>query len=422
MSVYDSYQRRMRIDSHSTGRNYPTFGEKLKADSDFYMEQYWNHDVQSKLCYIYDYFHDDFFIDEHGIKRSLNEGMTYEHTNKTPINAKFIIKSYQSMDKDQVEYYLQFKPSQKTHFSKNDELYYFETDYRQKYGNENFISLYVDVPDDEGIYHKWMICRREIANQFPKYLILPCSYELMWIENTGKERIKRRMWSVPRQQLSYTIGTYTDRVYTRMDNQDKIWLPLNPITENLYYTNDESTNMRVIVSALTKHPAVWTITKVENTKPLGIQKLTIYQNAFNEHTDYVNYETGEMYADYYDNGIPALDQSISTFLPSVYSKISASTDSLKVGGSYKTLTLNIFKASDDDITKEYSDATFTWFCSIGDEDWTDKVTWRSAAYNQMKVKFPDDRSQLTKLITFKCTVIKGDISFDSEPLQLQLIV
>ena len=140
-----------------------------------------------------------------------------------------------------------------------------------------------------------------------------------------------------------------------MDNQDKIWLPLNQITENLYYTNDESTNMRVIVSALTKHPAAWTITKVENTKPLGIQKLTIYQNAFNEHTDYVNYETGEMYADYYDNGIPALDQSIPTFLPSVYSKISASTDSLKVGGSYKTLTLNIFKDSDDDITKEYSD-------------------------------------------------------------------
>lgn len=42
MSVYDSYQRRMRIDSCSTGKNYPTFGEKLKADSDFYMEQYWD--------------------------------------------------------------------------------------------------------------------------------------------------------------------------------------------------------------------------------------------------------------------------------------------------------------------------------------------------------------------------------------------
>lgn len=199
-----SLETARRINGTKTN-NAKTIGQVYKEQSDFLMEETWFSDPQSKVCYIYDYFHDDFFIDEHGIKRSLNEGMTYEHTNKTPIDAKFIIKSYQSMDKDQVEYYLQFKPNQKTHFSKNDELYYFETDYRQRYGNENFISLYVDVPDDEGIYHKWMICRREIANQFPKYLILPCSYELMWIENTGKERIKRRMWSVLRQQLSYSI-------------------------------------------------------------------------------------------------------------------------------------------------------------------------------------------------------------------------
>lgn len=184
-----------------------TIGQIYKEQSDNLMEITWDNDIQSKHCYIYDYFHDDFITTyaDDGItplfSYTLKEGMTYKNTHKTPIDAKFIIKSYQSMDKDQVEYYLQFKPSQRTHFKEHDELYYFE-EYRKKYGNDNFVGLYVDIPDSEGIYKKWMICRTEISNQFPKYLILPCTYELMWIEKNGKDRIKRRMWSVLRQQLS----------------------------------------------------------------------------------------------------------------------------------------------------------------------------------------------------------------------------
>ena len=51
----------------------------------------------------------------------------------------------------------------------------------------------------------------------------------------------------------------------------------------------------------------WTISKVENANELGIQMLTLYQDFFNEHTDYVNLETGEMYADYYDSDIAPTD-------------------------------------------------------------------------------------------------------------------
>ena len=418
MSVYDSYQRRMRIDSYSTGKNYPTFGEKLKADSDFYMEQYWDHNIQSKVCYIYDYYHDD--------QPDKKDHMTYENTTKTCIDAKFIVKSYQSIDKDQVDYYIQFKPSQPVEFTKKDELYYYEQDFRRKYGAEFPTGLYCDIPDEKGVYRKWMIILSEPANQFTKYLVLPINYNFMWIERNGKERIKRRMWAVLKSQNSYNSGLWTDLRFTTQENQDKVLLPLNSITDKIWYTDDQSKTMRVLVSAFTDHPIAWKISKVENSQPLGIQRLTLYQTFFEQNHDYIEkdsdgYITG-MWADYFSDGVTPTDPSTPTLLPSVYSKISASTDSLKVGGSYKTLTLNIFKDSDDDITKEYSDATFTWSCSIDDEDWTDKVTWRPAAYNRMKVKFPDDRSQLTKLITFKCTVTKGDISFDSEPLQLQLIV
>lgn len=71
------------------------------------------------------------------------------------------------------------------------------------------IFVYVDVPDDQGIYHKWLIIEKEISNQFPKYLILPINYELMWIERDGSRRIKRKMWGVLRSQSSYNCALHT---------------------------------------------------------------------------------------------------------------------------------------------------------------------------------------------------------------------
>lgn len=402
--------------------NAKTLGQVYKEESDFLMEETWDNSIASKTCYIYDHFHDDFFTDEHGITRSLAEGMTYENTNKTKIDAKFIVKSYQSMDKDQVEYYLMFRPSQPVRFNEGDDLYYYETDFRKRYGATFPIGLWVDLPDDRGVYHKWLICRNEPANQFPKYLILPANYELMWVEKNNEKRIKRRMWCVLRQQMSYTSGVYTDRVFGHTDNQNKLILPMNPITEKFWYTDDDSKNMRVIVSALMENPTVWKITKCESASPLGLQKLTLYTNFFNEHTDYVNLETGEMYANYFDSEIAPTDPTTPTTPPSsITARISASTSTIKVGGSYKNLTVNLFNDSNEDITTEYADTTFTWTCSIDNEDWTDKVTWRAGTeYNQKKVKFPSDTSVIGKILSVMCEVVKENLPIESEILLLEL--
>lgn len=418
MSVYDFYKRKTQVDTHSTGKNYSTLGEKLKSDSDTLMELTWDNDIQSKVCYIYDFYHDD--------QPRLAEGMTYENTTKTRIDAKFIVKSYQSMDKDQVDYYIQFKPTQKTHFSESDELYYFETDYRQKYHNDNFIGLFIDIPNDENIYEKWMILRTEPANQFPKYLILKCNYELMWIENNGTEKIKRRMWSVLKMQSSYNSGLWTDLRFTSQENQDKVWLPLNPITEKIWYTNESSKNMRVLVSSFTDNAIAWQISKVENAQPLGVQKLTLYQDFFDQHRDYIEKDSDGniigMWASYFDLEIAPTDPSTPTTPPSsITAKISASTSTIKVGGSYKNLTVNLFNDSNEDITTEYADATFAWTCSIDNEDWTDKVTWRAGTeYNQKKVKFPSDTSAIGKILSVKCEVIKDNLPIESEILPLEL--
>ena len=396
-----------------------TIGQIYKEQSDDMMNWTWDNDIQSKICYIYDFYHDD--------QPRLAEGMTYDNTTKTRIDAKFIVKSYQSMDKDQVDYYIQFKPTQKTHFSEGDELYYFETDYRQKYHNDNFIGLFIDIPNDENIYEKWMILRTEPANQFPKYLILKCNYELMWIENNGTEKIKRRMWSVLKMQSSYNSGLWTDLRFTSQENQNKVWLPLNPITEKIWYTNESSKNMRVLVSSFTDNAIAWQISKVENAQPLGIQKLTLYQDFFDQHRDYIEKDSDGniigMWASYFDSEIAPTDPSTPTTPPSsITARISASTSTIKVGGSYKNLTVNLFNDSNEDITTEYADATFTWTCSIDDEDWTDKVTWRAGTeYNQKKVKFPNDSSVIGKILSVKCEIVKDNLPIESEILPLELI-
>lgn len=414
MSVYDFYKRKMQVDTHSTGKNYSTLGEKLKSEADMIMNLTWDNDPQSKVAYIYDYFHDD--------QPEIKDHMTYENTTKTRIDIKFIVKSYQSMNKDQVDYYIQFRPDEKFDFTEKDELYYYEKDFHKKYGADYPIGMMIDIPDDRGIYRKWLICRDEPANQFPKFLILPLNYRLYWIEQDGNKRYKRNMWCAIRMQSSYTNGSYVDKVFSRPDNQTKLWFSMNSITEKFWYSDDNDKNMRLIVSAPIKEPVTWRITKCENAQPLGIQKLTLYQDRFNEHTDYVNLETGEMYANYFDSEIAPTDPSTPTTPPSsITARISASTSTIKVGGSYKNLTVNLFNDSNEDITTEYADATFTWTCSIDNEDWTDKVTWRAGAeYNQKKVKFSNDTSTIGKILSVKCEIIKDNLPIKSEILPLEL--
>ena len=230
-TVYNKYQQRVSgYETQHFNRNTDfTTGALIKNDSDLLMDATWWNDPQSRVCYIYDYYHDD--------QPSLNYGMTYDNTTKTKIDAKFMIKTHGSMARDQVEVHIMFKPNQKFYFDEGDELYYLEQDYRQRYRVPDvFIGAYIDVPNQNGVYEKWLICLRDTRTQFQKYYILPCDYYLHWIENSGDKRIKRKMWCVTRNQNSYNSGLWRDYYFTSEQNQNKLFLPMNPITEKLFYT------------------------------------------------------------------------------------------------------------------------------------------------------------------------------------------
>lgn len=375
-----------------------------KSHSDMVMELTWDSDIQSKTCYIYDYFHDD--------KPNLSKNMSYENTLKTKIDAKFIITQYGSLIKDQVEYHIMFKPSQPVMFSEKDELYYYETDYVKKYRTEFPIGLYIDIPNEKGIYYKWLICSKEIGNQFIKYSVLPCDYHLYWIEYNENLIIKRNIWCVSRIMNSYSTGLWIDRYFNALDDINKLWIPLNSVTEKIYYTNNNK-NQRFIVSALTKKPLVWKVSKIENTKPIGIIKITLDQDNFNPNTDYVDLKTGEMYADYYSSSIEPDNKSLDSInINKDMCRINSVESTIKCGGSYRLLTARFFDKYNNDVTNDYIDLITdnSWKCFIEDDDFTSSklITWKKQnEKNKIRIKFADDKSFLTKILTVKCGVDKG---------------
>lgn len=209
-------------------------------------------------------------------------------------------------------------------------------------------------------------------------------------------------------------GLWRDYYFTSEQNQNKLFLPLNPITEKLFYTSTgdgQKHNKRLIVSALVENPICWKISKVENHNPMGLQKITLAQEDFNRATDYVNLETGEMYADYYCSNVePTIEEIKQKQDPeqediyTVSCIIESSTTSIKAGGSYKLLTALFVDSLNEDVTSEY-EPSIIWKAYIDDEDITesDLITFKGQSRNnKIKIKFANDKTYLEKKLTITC--------------------
>lgn len=176
-----------------------TIGQYLKEMSDEVVQETFDNDIGTRQCYLYDFYHDDQPDLECGYDPS-------KSLTKIPVKLKFIVKSYKTMAKDDPEYHIMFEPDVWNSMSCMPQWF---VDEYQKFGIQFPIGLFVDVPDDRGVYHKWLIMYKETANQFPKFGVLKCNYKFKWITNDGIYRHKRFMWGVEVTQNSYTsCGMY----------------------------------------------------------------------------------------------------------------------------------------------------------------------------------------------------------------------
>ena len=88
--------------------------------------------------------------------------------------------------------------------------------------------------------------------------------------------------------------------------------------------------------------------------------------------------------------------------------IETSSNEIKVGGSYKSLTAKVTDANGNDVTANYADATFDWTCSIDGNDYTNNCTWRAGTeFNQKKVKMSTDMSYAGKNLVITVVIGSG---------------
>ena len=98
-----------------------------------------------------------------------------------------------------------------------------------------------------------------------------------------------------------------------------------------------------------------------------------------------------MYADYYDSSVIPVEPSTPGEIAGINKKIIASSTNVKVG---------------DEISDQYKGGEFTWKCSVENNELSDYVSWSKSGckYNQIKMKFINDRNYLGKLLLISCDV------------------
>lgn len=394
-----------------------TIGQQLKEMSDDVMQDTLYNDIQTRKCYLYDIYHDNRPNACFGI-----DGYDEDDCMKYPVECKFIVKTYKSVVKDDPEYHIMFSPEEWNTQSCVPDWWKFDNtkiNYEQL-GIRFPIGLYIDIPDDRGIYNRWLIVYDEPANQFPKFGVLRCNHKLQWVTNSRNIRYVREQWCVEKTQNSYNSGIYTYQKFTVEENQGKIWLPWNYISAELYY------NQRIVLSMPIAEPLTWKISKVENTIPRGVQYITLYQDRFNQHTDKIwrpddedNPLPGQytMLADYYelpDSPIANIDDIQPADLSL---KLTCGSNQIYIGGS-KVITVGCFNG-DNDIT---SDITCTWSYTIDDVDVSSLI--RETAqdeHNKIKITFVGDEDYVFKTLVVKCVASCSDGDAEAN-LQLGIIL
>ena len=116
------------------------------------------------------------------------------------------------------------------------------------------------------------------------------------------------------------------------------------------------------------------------------------------------------------------DPPVDPVTPTMTAEIYASTDTIKVGGSYKSISMKFYDTDGIDVTTDtianLTADDFDWTYTIDGVDYetnTDVLTiLAGTTVNATKVKFANDRSYLTKILVVGCTCATLGLSATKE--------
>lgn len=376
------------LDFYRRSKSKPvTIGQIHKMQSDMIMDATWNNDINSRVGWFYDMYHDP----NPRLLRGLNPE---KDKTKCPIDIKFIQHTSQTLDKDNVSFHLQFRPGQQC------PLPYYQ-EYVDLYEQEWPLGCYVDIENESGRWDRWLIVAKANAEgtQFPTYELLKCDYTFQYI----MDNIKMEVAGVLRSQNSYNSGIWTDYRITSVEDQQKFVVPLNRDTERLWY------NLRMIIdSKVLAEQRAWKISKVNRLSPNGVVRVTLAEDMFNDQTDYIELDKNGvvvgMWADYYQNGqVTPVAPSEDT--PSIiYSKItySGTKPEIKIGGSFKKFTVTFY--DDGEPTTHIKG---DWKFAVDSVDVSNLIKMETISDNQCKIKFIGDYEYIGKVLVVSYESVNG---------------
>lgn len=152
-------------------------------------------------------------------------------------------------------------------------------------------------------------------------------------------------------------------------------------------------------------PIVWRISKVESTAPLGIQRITLYQDAYNQNTDYIERDVSgkviAMWADYYASRVEPKPNEISPEKVTSEIQFNGLKREIKVGGSPKTFTVIFYDADGNKISTPPEN---TWEFMLDGEPIADNeldtyIAVESFSANQIRFRFAGSDDYLGSILT-----------------------
>ena len=179
---------------------------------------------------------------------------------------KFLkVKTY-TMEKDQVEYMVQFRPGVNP-----------EIDFDVSSDQKHRLGYYIDILDDNSkLVEKWLIIGKD-STEFDKYNVLKCNWNFEWLD---KDRKYHCCLGCVRDRNNYNSGIWSDGYTTSIENQTAFIVPTNDETRGIDY------GKRFMITDNLVFPKTYEVTKLMDTFPLGVLKVTLSQSHHNAHVDF----------------------------------------------------------------------------------------------------------------------------------------
>lgn len=144
-------------------------GEAKRRNSQKIMDASWMRDPSTKPVYV----------------KWVNSGLPIVDDDDIPVYAKYNVKSYYSIQGDNVEYLLQFRLE----------------DLQER--PDIRVGSYVQIHNETGDSEWWLIVSFDDRPQFRQFYILKCTWTYKWVSRIGGKRRIYECLGAPRKQNSY---------------------------------------------------------------------------------------------------------------------------------------------------------------------------------------------------------------------------